>query len=404
MKKNILIHIGSLNAGGAEKSLISLLNQLPKELYNIDLLLLRNEGLFKNLLPSHIRVVPAEFPYQCLTISIKNIKYYLLKSPIYLWRKLCSLIKTKLVRRMSADQIRWNVWKDIIGTNKIEYDVAISFLEGVPNYYVIDKVQAKRKILWVHNEYSKLGYNRDFDLNYFAQADAVVTISDLCLADLQKNFHTLSNKFQVIENITDPLFVKNMADIPISDDQFESEYSGISILSIGRLHPQKNFELAIDAAALLKDRGLKYKWYIIGEGELRSKLQSKIDKMGLTDCFKLLGLRCNPYQYMKQCNVIVQSSLYEGKSIVLDEAKILCKPIVATNYSTVYNVLNDHYNGIITDMTPLSLADGIHELIENPIVCNQIISNLESEPINNIAELQKYIHLIDTTSEVHSMI
>ncbi len=393
MKLNILLHIGGLGAGGAEKSLVSFLDTLPKERYNVDLMLLNNGGLFRNMIPGYINIIEPPFPYNCLGISPTNWRFYIKHNPKYLIKKIYSLFKLKK-GYLPTGQILWPLWSDEIKTNVKEYDVAMSYIEGLPNYYIIDKVKAKRKILWIHNEYTKLGYNKEIDKDYFEKADAVVTISDICKNDLVNNFPELKEKFHILENITNPILIKKMAEEDITDPLFENRQKQLTLLSIGRLYPQKNYQLAIDAAKIIKDKGIYFKWYIIGEGVLRESLEKQINNLSLQDNIILLGLRSNPYPYIKQCDIIVQSSLFEGKSIAIDEAKILCKPIVATNYPTVYDVITDKKNGLISEMAPVALAEKIITLYNDKDLSKSLSNNLKEETIDNTAEIEKYIKLI----------
>ena len=393
--KKLLIHMGSLNIGGAEKSLVSLLNLLPDDKYEIDLLLLKDEGAFRDSVPEHVNVLSVDFPYECLAVSPKNIKYYLNKGIRYFIKKLYSLVKLKTRRYLSMDQVLWEIWRYEIPVHDKQYDAAISYIEGIPNYYVLEKIKAARKIIWVHNEYSKLGYNADYDLTYFQNADAIVTISELCRSCLINTFPSIASKFHVLENLTDPSLIKKMAEQEIDDPQFTIQYDGLKILSIGRLHPQKQFDLAIKAARIIKDSGIRFKWYIIGEGSLRHELEQQIRESLLTEDVLLLGVRKNPYSYMKLCDIVVQSSLYEGKSIVVDEAKILNKPIVATRYETVYDVIADYKTGVISDMTPKSLAASILEVYSNISLRELLINNLSKERNDNVKDIQKYIEVID---------
>ena len=393
MKLNILLHIGGLGAGGAEKSLVSFLDTLPKERYNVDLMLLNNGGLFRNMIPGYINIIEPPFPYNCLGISPTNWRFYIKHNPKYLIKKIYSLFKLKK-GYLPTGQILWPLWSDEIKTNVKEYDVAMSYIEGLPNYYIIDKVKAKRKILWIHNEYTKLGYNKEIDKDYFEKADAVVTISDICKNDLVNIFPELKEKFHILENITNPILIKKMAEEDITDPLFENRQKQLTLLSIGRLYPQKNYQLAIDAAKIIKDKGIYFKWYIIGEGVLRESLEKQINNLSLQDNIILLGLRSNPYPYIKQCDIIVQSSLFEGKSIAIDEAKILCKPIVATNYPTVYDVITDKKNGLISEMAPVALAEKIITLYNDKDLSKSLSNNLKEETIDNTAEIEKYIKLI----------
>ena len=168
----------------------------------------------------------------------------------------------------------------------------------------------------------------------------------------------------------------------------------VNILSIGRLHGQKGFDIAIDACKILIDSGYNACWYVIGEGKERKKLEELIEKNNLKNNFKLLGLKSNPYKYLKACDIYVQPSRYEGKSVAIDEAKILCKPIVVTNFSTVYDQIEDSRTGIITEMNDISLSKGIESLIDNKELKKYINSNLRRLSLENEKEINKLYGLI----------
>ena len=168
-----------------------------------------------------------------------------------------------------------------------------------------------------------------------------------------------------------------------------------NILSVGRLWNQKGFDLAIDAAAVLKQQGIDFAWYIIGEGSLRAPLQKQIDALGLSDCFLLLGTRENPYPYMKHCDMLVQPSRYEGKSVVLDEAKMLCVPIVATAYPTVGDQIVDGKEGVITEMSAQGIADGILRIMKDEQLRNRLKTYLSEHEYGNQNEIRKYMKILD---------
>lgn len=393
--KNILFVIDSLGVGGAEKSLITLLNCLPKSQYNIDLLLIRNEGLFLKQLPQEVNRLTNIFPLQFLGISTSNIIFYLKKSPIYLLKKIIRYQLAKRNKKLSTNQSLWKLWKKDIKPLTKKYDTAISYLEGIPNYFVIDKVQAKKKILWIHNEYTKLNYNKFFDTEYFNKADKIVTISLLCKKCLVENFPCIpENKFEVLENISNTNYIKKLAEAQINDPTFINRKGSI-LVSVGRLVKQKGYDIALKSAFILKEKGISFSWFIIGEGPLRNELEQMSHNLGLENYVHLIGIRSNPYPYIKQADIIVQSSRYEGKSIVLDEAKILQKPIISTNYDTVKDVINNNINGIITEMSAEALSSQIIKLINDVDLRNKLINNLKEEAINNQSELYKYLHIID---------
>ena len=164
----------------------------------------------------------------------------------------------------------------------------------------------------------------------------------------------------------------------------------MNLLSVGRLGEQKGFDLAIKSAKVLKDRGVNFIWIILGEGPDRKKLQEQIDADDLNNNVKMIGIRSNPYVYIKKCDIFVQTSRFEGKSIVLDEAKIFCKPIVVTNYPTVGDSIVDGQNGLIVEMDECSIADGIQRLLENTTLAESFVSELRKAE-GNEKELNRYI-------------
>lgn len=393
--KQILFIINSLAAGGAERSLVSLLNSLPKEnKYSIDLLLLKKGGAFYPMLPPHINVMEAEFPFNCLAYSPKKIRFYI-KHPLKYWiKKIFRTIKCKSAsKKFAIQQILWELWKKDITPLKKKYDVVIAYSEGFPNYFAIEKVEATKKILWIHSEYKKLKYNIDLDYQYFKRADRIVTISKGCKESLVESFPQIQNKIEVIENLSNPILIKKMAEEKITE--INIEHNKFIIVSVGRLVPVKSFDLAIKAAKVLKNNRISFNWYIIGDGYLKERLKTLINQLELSNEVFLLGLQTNPYKFMKQADVIVQSSSYEGKSIVIDEAKILNKPIVSTNYTTVYDTIKNKETGIITEMSPEALASGINDLLTNIQLRNHLINNIASEKDEYYNHIQKYISLIE---------
>ena len=197
-------------------------------------------------------------------------------------------------------------------------------------------------------------------MEYFGKVDCVVGISNKCVEILKETFPEMSDKIKLLPNLISTKSIERQAKQFYPNEY--SEAADVIILSIGRLTELKGFDMAIESAYLLKNKGIKFSWFILGQGELKKDLEELIKKYDVQDCVKLLGSRNNPYPYIKYATIVVQTSRYEGKSMVLDEAKILSKPIVVTNYDTVKDQINDE-EGIIVDMKPQAISKGIIELI-----------------------------------------
>lgn len=398
-KKKIIITMVNLYNGGAEKSLVNLLNEFNFDEYEVDLLLFQKKGLFLKQIPNDVNIIDAPIDLRLLYNnpsiddfkSIRNIKLMLIRIISIILGKLNIFSPYRKKR-----QVRWKyLFKNQLSNLNKEYDIAIAYIECEPTYYVCDKISAKKKIVWVHNDYKQMGLDCKFDYEYFRKVNNIVTISDKCLKILQDIYPDMKSKFINIPNITSSNNIIKMANRQID---FPYKTDGLKLLSIGRLNYQKGFDLAIASANILKIKNYKFQWYIIGDGELRKKLLKLIKKNGLEKNVFLIGVKENPYVYMKKCDLIVQTSRFEGKSVVLDEAKILAKPVLSTNYDTVYDQLDDSI-AMITEMNAEKIALGIEKIIKEEKLLQQYEENLKANQYGNEKELIKYYNLINKGEE-----
>ena len=229
-------------------------------------------------------------------------------------------------------------------------------------------------------------------MKLFPRVDAIVTISDECLEILKEEFPIFKDKMICIENITSSVVINNRA------TEFKpKEYIGVEnvLLSVGRLSEQKGFDMAISAASKLKKQQINFKWFIIGSGPLESKLKNQIKKEKVEDYVVLIGTKENPYPYIKNCDLFVQPSRYEGKSVVIDEAKILAKPIVATAYPTVRDQIRNANEGVIVELSVDGIYKGLKEMVFDKTKQKEISNYLENHEYGNQTEIKKYIKLIE---------
>lgn len=377
MKKKLLFVIPSLEAGGGEKSLVNLLNAINLQHYEVDLILLKNAGIFLKLVPNEVNIIPLEGNYKVFTQSISAAIFDFIKQgkiSLAISRLLFTFKITTIKNKGIAEQKSWiNIVKSIPKITK-QYDAAIGFLEKSSIYFVVDCVNAKNKIGFIHNDYTKLHLNTKFDLPYFEKLQTIATVSEQCKTVLQDCFPTQKEKVKVMYNIVSKSLIQKMAQAEIN-----IEKSKPILLSIGRLHSQKGFDIAIKAATILQQKNIDFIWYIIGEGAERTNLEKIIAENKLNNSFVLLGLKENPYPYIKAATIVIQSSRYEGKSIAIDEAKILCKPIVVTNFTTAKDQIEHLKNGLITEINPESLASGIESLLQNKKLQEELSLHLSKE-------------------------
>lgn len=392
MKKKILFVIDSLNCGGAEKSLISLLSLLDYSKYEVDLQLSKIEGMFLELLPKEVNILPELDFYKFCELSIlsqiKTFNYNYMASKIKLFI-MSRLNKNKL----HGAQIFWKNCKNSFEVLDYTYDIAIAYNQGFPTYFVTDKVKATKKFAWVNTDYVKAGYKANIDEKYYDKFDNIVAVSEEAKIILENEFPKFKDKLLVIKDINNAELIKKMAE---EKEVFKNVDDGITkIVTVGRLVALKGYDLAIDVARLLDKKGIQFKWYVIGEGPERGNIEELIEKKGLKDKFILLGEKANPYPYMKNCDIYVQTSRFEGFGLAIAEAKILNKVIITTDFDTAYNQIKNGENGIIVKKDSQYILDNIIKIISNKDLQIKFINNLNNSKKGNIEEVKKICSLLE---------
>lgn len=365
--------------GGAEQSLVSLLNSIDLDKYNIDLLLFEKNGDLTERIPDKVNVMEADYITRAMLLEFRYYFKDLIKNRNYIaaMARVLMLLNSKLQILFNKQLIfNWHIAKHFIKKQEIKYDIAVGFLEGSTDIYVVEKVDADRKIGWIHTDFSRQSRNYKEEGKFYNCLDNIAIISEECENHFLSFYPEFSGKTKVIENITDRNLIVQKS-LECIQDEFKIQ--GKTIVTVGRLEKEKGIDIALVAANILKNNNIDFTWHIFGAGILYEELVEKIEKFGLSDVFILEGVTKNPYKYMRAADIIVQPSRYEGKSIVLDEAKILAKPIVVTNYPSVNDQITDEITGMIVDIAPQSIADGIMRLINDKDLCKTLSRNCQQE-------------------------
>ena len=390
MKKQLLFIIPSLCSGGAEKSLITLLSLIDYGKYDVDLFLFRKEGLFLPNVPKQVNIIDGGESYALFDGSAAEY----IKTNFKKMRLDNILNRIKYSKALGAGDraLIWKCLRKALPKNEKHYDAAIGYLEGNAIYYCVDCVDADKKIGYIHNDYSKLGFDENFDRHFFEKLDKLVSVSVECCCVLDDLFSDMREKVVKIENISSPAALKILA------VDAAAEYEGKTetiLLTVGRHSPQKGYDIAVDAAEILDKNGVEYKWFSIGKGELMPQIEERIKEKHLEDKFFLLGERANPYPYIQGCDIYVQPSYYEGKSIAIDEAKCFAKPIVATKFSTVFDQLTDGETALLAEIDANSVAEKIMQLINDKELCKNLTDNLNRTHKGNEEELAKFYSMLE---------
>lgn len=394
--KKVLFVIDSLHCAGAEKSLTTLLSLLDYSKYDVDLQLFGYGGALEELVPKEVNILkPMEYiKFSSLSTknavikSLKNMNFKMLSSRL----KFSLAIRKNNYSNAQKARIYWQKVSNVIEENNKEYDIAISYAQGVPTFYVAEKVCAKKKLAWVNVSYKLGEEDRAFQEQFYDKYNKIVAVSDSAKNIFLETFPKYTDKLEIIYDINDANFIRRMSE---QGQSYNDNYTGLRILTIGRLANQKGYDIALEACKILKEKGIEFKWYSLGIGPLKEEIEKYINENNLENNFKLLGVKSNPYPFIKDCDIYVQTSRFEGFGIAIAEARMLNKPVVTTRFDAVYNQMIDRKNGLVVDMNAESVVNGILELIQDKKITNEIIEYLKKEKKGNTEELEKFYKLIN---------
>lgn len=396
MKKNILFVIDSLHCAGAEKSLTTLLSLIDYSKFNVDLQLFGYGGALEKLLPKEVNLLsPLEYMSFCdldiktaVRSSIKNKNLKMLSCRL----KFTLAIRKRQYSNTQRARMFWQINSKVIENSKKEYDIAISYAQGVPTFYVADKIKAKKKYAWVNVSYRLKGKEKVFQKRYYDEYNKIIAVSDSTKDIFLEELPEYKSKVKIIYDINDPNFISRMAD---NGESYNDNFKGLRILTIGRLANQKGYDIALEACKRLKEKGINFKWYCLGIGPLKNEIENYINDNKLQDNFILLGVKANPYPYIKNCDIYVQTSKFEGFGLAIAEARMLNKTVVTTKFDSVYNQMINERNGLVVDMDSQSVVNGILRLINDVNLKNSIIKYLSNEKKGNLEEFNKVYELIN---------
>lgn len=365
--------------------------------YDVDLQLFKYGGEFERYLNKNVNLLP---PFQYTTfiekslskqlfslIHIKNIKMFLMRILYSTLLRVNHQLNNAMIAR-----IYWQTIGNCIEKSPISYDYAIAYAQGVPTFYVIDKVHAKKKLGWVNAIYKLNGKEKEFQLNYYCKLYKIITVSDSVLNVFSEVFPTLKKNMTTIWDITDYNFILYMSQEGIS---YTDNYIGKRILTVGRLNKyHKGYDIALKVCKILKEKGLDFRWYAIGKGPYREEMERYIKENGLEKHFILLGTTPNPYPFFKDAYLYVQTSRHEGFGLTIAEARLLNIPVVTTEFDAVYNQMIQGKNGIVTKQDPQMVAEAIEKLLTDSNLYQSIKRFLEKEKKGNTEEINKFYDLI----------
>ncbi len=405
-KKRIFIAIHYLEIGGAETSLIGLLNALDYDKYDVDLFVYSHQGELMEMIPNHVHLIPEIAEYAQIERPLKDVVKDGFFKIVYArliakWKYKRYFDRNKPIDRSGIFQYVDNEVVKYLPSLRCldQYDLAISFV--TPHAIVLKKVDAKKKIAWIHTDYSHIDIDIATELPIWNGYDHIVSISADVTKAFISRFPTLDNRIVEIKNILSPDFVRSRANmIPeeIIRKEMPQEEKCVNILSVGRFCHAKNYDNVPIICKLINQilqcEKITVRWYLIGFGSDESIIREKIAEEHAEREVIILGKKSNPYPYIKASDIYVQPSRYEGNSVTVREAQMLCKPVVVTNYATAGSQINAGLDGIIVPLENEGCAKGIASLILDKEKQRELVAYAQTHDFGNTEEAKKIDHLV----------
>lgn len=393
MKKKILFLMPYFGCGGVESTLLSLLDMMDRNKYDITLMMLENKGDFLYKLPENIKISKIEIPEKEKGIFFGKKKIffsYLKKLQII---KLLKFIFYNYSFSLTEDRTKnfeyFEMICDSISGIDEEYDIAIDYFgyATFTTFFLSEKITAKKKVSWIHSIMSR--FEPYAFKKYYEKMDIIFACSQMVKEDFEKMFPTINN-VKVFYNIINPIEVRKKS---LKNGGFEDDYSGTRILTVGRICYEKGIDIAARTYNLLREKGYNIRWYVIGSGS-----KEDIDSIKEIICdkenFIFLGIQDNPYVYMKQCDIYVQPSRFEGYCTTTNEARIIGCPIVMTNVSGANEQIINGENGFIVESNENCIFKAIKKMLDSEDIINKFrinIQKIDCDTRNEIKKIEKLL-------------
>lgn len=375
-------------AGGIEKSIINMIRMIPMDQYNIHLHVMHRGGEFETEVPNGTIVKCIYGDYKT-TIEKVCIHFYRLQ-----FKEVFNTILYSLLRKFTKSEFKKQLFElKLVEKDINEYDIAIAnhVPASFPVMYIANNIKAKKKVAWLHSDVSLYKNHIDLYQKYYEKYDHIFSVS-------KENMHKFNSFYPHLANKTDTfynLIIQNELELQALDgNTFNDNYDGIRILTIGRLCDQKGQMIIPSVAKKLVENGYQFKWYCIGDGELRDNINSNIIELNVSENVILLGSIANPYKYLQDCHVYIQPSTHECYCTTVTEAKCFNKPMIITDVNGSKEQVDNGENGLIINYNVNEIFDALCMLIDNTNIREKFTNNLKKVEINTSNEILKLLSII----------
>lgn len=356
MKKYLFV-INNMEIGGTRSSLINLLHLFVKEDVKVDLFLLSPHGEYMNQIDEKVNILPTS--YVCETIYTKN-------SGLIGWRKILGYLLSIVHKCVGKDLMARVIAKRLNSKCKCDYDVVVGFQEG-DTVNISAYINGEKHYCWIHNNASDIGANGIGTSQAFAQMNEVFFVAEAAERDFIQHMPSFKEKTRIIRNTINVKAIEDGANEFVNDLPCNCG-DVIKIASVGRFAAQKAFYRIIEMAKHLREKGIPFKWIIVGNGPDREEFLKLVCQNELNECVLSLGNRSNPYPYMKWADLLTVTSKYESQPMVILESLILGKPVLSTNFPSAHEILGDKAYAYLCPNTDEGVVEGIDDVLVNGFI------------------------------------
>lgn len=401
MNKRVLFIINTMGRAGAETALVNLMNVLVSMgEYDLSLYAIIPRGELFGRVPKEVRILNRRYssgsvlsPCGRMAIAGQVVRAFFhrcngIKMLPGIVRNIVA--QNRGTHRVQLDKVLWRLLSVSADDLAQEYDLAVAYIEGAATYYLAEKVRARKKAAFVHIDYQKAGYTPLMDQGCYDRMDRIFTVSDEVKEGFCAVYSQHREKVFLFRNLLDTGRIRAMAQEAGFDDGFD----GIRLVTVGRLHYQKGYDIAIEACARLRALGYDVRWNVLGEGPERANLKKLIAQHGMQDHFVLMGAVDNPYPYINEATIYVHATRFEGKSIAVEEAQVLGKTIVASDCTGNREQIVHDVDGLLVPLSVDNLTDMLKYALDHPEICERLRRNVAKKQLDHPEDVQGMLALL----------
>ena len=400
--KKLLFVINTMGRTGAETALVELLKKLDSMGgYELFLYAIIPRGELFGRVPDKVHILNKHINkgyvlsfagYFRIVIGVLYSFFYKLTG----FKLLGYMIKNIKAQKSSGkklqyDKLLWRLLAEGRPEMKGTYDLAVAYLEGAATYYLADKVKACHKAAFIHIDYQEAGYTPLMDQDCYRKMEKIFVVSNAVGEKFCKVYPQYRDRVRLFRNLLDRNEILQKAETGAG---FTDEFDGLRLVTVGRLHYQKGYDIAVEALAKLRESGYNVRWYVVGEGMERSNLETLIRKYKVEESFLLMGAKENPYPYMKQADIYVHATRFEGKSIAIEEAQILGKAIVASDCTGTTEQIRSGYDGILLTLNVENLVSVLKHVIDDPELRRQYSEHVMEKKMEFSEDLESMLDML----------